>query len=83
MAACRIGTESLIELERLLLRGFKDETELDNEDLLHLVTAWLGNTEEVASNQYLLVTDDHFEQAQRHNVSERAQSSAAEISGQS
>ena len=41
------------------------ETELANEFPLHVVTAWLGNTERVASKHYLQVTDDHFAQAQR------------------
>ena len=41
------------------------ETELANEYPLHVVTAWLGNTEKVASKHYLQVTDSHFEQAQR------------------
>ena len=41
------------------------ETELANEYPLHVVTAWLGNTERVASKHYLQVTDSHFEQAQR------------------
>ncbi len=41
------------------------ETELANEFPLHVVTAWLGNTERVASKHYLQVTDAHFEQAQR------------------
>lgn len=41
------------------------ETELANEYPLHVVTAWLGNTETVAGKHYLQVTDAHFEQAQR------------------
>jgi len=62
------------------------ETELANEFPLHVVTAWLGNSEKVASKHYLQVTDSHFEQAQRaktgattcHNVPKPApQNSAA------
>ena len=41
------------------------ETELANEFPLHVVTAWLGNTERVASKHYLQVTDAHYELAQR------------------
>lgn len=39
------------------------ETELANEFPIHVVTAWLGNTELVASKHYLQVTDQHFENA--------------------
>jgi integrase len=80
----RAGIESW---ERLFqnLRASR-ETELANEYPLHVVTAWLGNTERVASKHYLQVTDSHFEQAQRaktgattcHSVSKPApQESAA------
>lgn len=80
----RAGIESW---ERLFqnLRASR-ETELANEYPLHVVTAWLGNTERVASKHYLQVTDSHFEQAQRaktgaitcHNVPKPApQDSAA------
>lgn len=62
------------------------ETELANEYPLHVVTAWLGNTEKVASKHYLQVTDAHFEQAQRvktgatacQNVSKPAPQQSAE-----
>jgi len=40
------------------------ETELANEYPLHVVTAWLGNTELVASKHYLQVTDHHYDLAQ-------------------
>lgn len=52
--------------ERLLqnLRASR-EMELANEYLLHVVTAWLGNTEKVPSKFHLQATDAHFEQAQR------------------
>lgn len=39
------------------------ETELANTFPLHVVTAWLGNTPTVATQHYLTVTDQHFEQA--------------------
>ncbi len=46
------------------------ETELANEYPLHVVTAWLGNTEKVASKHYLQVTDAHFEQGSVPHVVE-------------
>jgi integrase len=63
------------------------ETELANEYPLHVVTAWMGNTEKVASKHYLQVTDAHFEQAQRaktgattcHNVPKAAPQELAAI----
>lgn len=39
------------------------ETELAEDFPLHVVTAWIGNTERVASKHYLQVTDDHFTKA--------------------
>jgi integrase len=39
------------------------ETELVESFPLHVVTAWIGNTERVASKHYLQVTDDHFNKA--------------------
>ena len=39
------------------------ETELAERFPLHLVTAWLGNSQLVATKHYLQVTDDHFAQA--------------------
>jgi integrase len=39
------------------------ETELAETFPLHVVTAWIGNTERVASKHYLQVTDDHFARA--------------------
>lgn len=39
------------------------ETELANTFPLHVVTAWLGNTPTVATQHYLTVTQQHFEQA--------------------
>jgi len=57
----RAGVESW---ERLFqnLRASR-ETELANEYPIHVVTAWIGNSERVASKHYLQVTDAHFEQA--------------------
>ena len=40
------------------------ETELADVHPIHVVVAWLGNTEAVAKEHYLKVTDAHFERAQ-------------------
>jgi hypothetical protein len=37
------------------------ETELAERYPLHVVVAWMGNTETVALKHYLRVTDEHFE----------------------
>lgn len=39
------------------------ETELADEYPLHVVVAWLGNSQPVAAKHYLQVTDEHFRQA--------------------
>ena len=39
------------------------ETELAEEYPLHVVCAWIGNSQPVAIKHYLQVTDDHYEQA--------------------
>ena len=39
------------------------ETELAERFPLHLVTAWLGNSQVIATKHYLQVTEDHFAQA--------------------
>ncbi len=39
------------------------ETELCERFPVHVVTAWLGNTPEIARKHYLQVTDEHFRQA--------------------
>jgi integrase len=39
------------------------ETELAENFPLHVVCAWIGNTQSVAVQHYLQVTDEHFEQA--------------------
>ena len=39
------------------------ETELAERFPLHVVTAWLGNTPDIAMKHYLQVTDDHFSRA--------------------
>ncbi|MCA9232149.1 MAG: site-specific integrase [Planctomycetales bacterium] len=39
------------------------ETELAEEFPLHVVCAWIGNTQAVAAKHYLQVTDEHFQSA--------------------
>lgn len=39
------------------------ETELANDFPIHVVCAWLGNTEAVAKQHYLQMTDDYFDRA--------------------
>lgn len=39
------------------------ETELTERFPVHVVTAWLGNTPEIARKHYLQVTDEHFREA--------------------
>jgi integrase len=41
------------------------QTELTERFPAHVVNAWLGNSAEVAARHYLMVTDQHFEQAVR------------------
>ncbi|MBI3407201.1 MAG: tyrosine-type recombinase/integrase [Planctomycetes bacterium] len=41
------------------------ETELANAYPIHVVCAWIGNTERIAAKHYLQVTDEHFEEATR------------------
>lgn len=44
------------------------ETELSNEFPLHVVTAWIGNSQLVAAQHYLQVTDQHFSDATHSKV---------------
>lgn len=53
------------------------QTELAEEYPLHVVTAWIGNSRDVALKHYLQVTDEHFEQAAAK--SERDVSEPAEL----
>ncbi len=39
------------------------ETELAEEFPLHVVCAWIGNSQAIAAKHYLQVTDEHFRQA--------------------
>lgn len=51
------------------------QTELEREHPLHVVCAWLGNTERIARSNYLLITDADVERAQKvtHNPTHSAQ----------
>jgi integrase len=46
------------------------ETELAETYPLHVVCAWIGNTERIAAKHYLQVTDDHFASAANSESSE-------------
>lgn len=46
------------------------QTELEREYPLHVVCAWLGNTEAIAKKNYLLVTEDDYQKAARKNGAE-------------
>jgi integrase len=49
------------------------ETELAESFPLHVVTAWIGNSQPVALKHYLQVTDDHFDRAVAGAPSEAVQ----------
>ena len=55
------------------------ETELSNEFPLHVVTAWIGNSQLVAAKHYLQVTDDHFGAATRSQVGHQVGQKASEM----
>ncbi len=57
------------------------ETELAEHYPLHVVTAWLGNSQLVAAKHYLQVTDEHFERAIAAQVSPDAASEPAQADG--
>ena len=54
------------------------ETELAEDYPLHVVVAWIGNSQPVAAKHYLQVTDDHFAQAVQNPVQ---QASRTELHG--
>ncbi len=51
------------------------ETELAETYPLHVVTAWLGNSQLVAAKHYLQVTDEHFTKATQQATHTRAETS--------
>jgi len=48
------------------------ETELAEAFPLHVVTAWMGNTESMAMEHYLQVTAEHFERAVQSRDGQRS-----------
>lgn len=44
------------------------ETELAETFSLHVVTAWLGNSQLIAAKHYLQVTDEHFQKATQNGT---------------
>ncbi len=52
------------------------QTELAESFPLHVVTAWIGNSQVVAKRHYLQVTDEHFEKAAGKSAQNPAQSAA-------
>jgi hypothetical protein len=59
------------------------QTELAEQFPAHVVCAWIGNTERVAQNHYLQVTDAHFAKAVAERVREKPGSGAAQNPAQS
>lgn len=53
------------------------QTELSDRFPLHVVCAWIGNSQPVAMKHYLQVTDDHFRQAAAEVAQKAAQTPAA------
>ena len=49
------------------------ETELAETTPLHVVTAWLGNSQLIAAKHYLQVTDEHFQKATQNPTQNRAE----------
>jgi integrase len=56
------------------------QTELAEEYPAHVGCAWIGNTERVAQNHYLQVTDDHFKRAVGEAAQKAAQCQAEQAS---
>ena len=50
------------------------ETELAEEHPLHVVCAWIGNSQPIAAKHYLQVTEDHFAKAVQNPVQHPAAS---------
>jgi integrase len=58
------------------------ETELSESYPMHVVCAWIGNSESVAKKHYLQVTDGHFEKATQNPTLSTAIRSNLELSGE-
>lgn len=55
------------------------QTELAEDFPMHVVTAWIGNSEAVALKHYLQVTDDHFAQAIEKTTHRTTQTTAGDV----
>ena len=51
------------------------ETELAEDFPMHVVCAWIGNSQAIALKHYLQVTDDHFQKALQNALQQPAESS--------
>jgi integrase len=74
----RIITNAKLEAWPKLFHNLRSsrQTELSETFPAHVVCAWLGNTEDVARDHYLQVTDSHFERAAK--VEEKAAQNPAQ-----
>ncbi len=59
------------------------QTELEERFPSHVVCAWVGNSERVAREHYLQVTDDHYESALQKAVQQPAAESRTDSHGES
>ena len=60
------------------------ETELTERFPVHVVTAWLGNTPEIARRHYLQTTDEHYLQALEPDpAAQRAANALQKVAAQS
>jgi hypothetical protein len=77
MAEQLIVRAGLVQWPRLFqnLRSSR-ETDLTAQFPLHVVVAWIGNTEAIAMKHYLQVTDAHFEPAAKGAAKSAAKSAA-------
>jgi integrase len=59
------------------------ETELAEEYPMHVVCAWIGNSQAVAAKHYLQVTDDHFSKAVQNPVQQAAEPGCTGLNSES
>ncbi|MCL2329780.1 MAG: site-specific integrase [Phycisphaerae bacterium] len=93
---CRDGSVNLrTQLERIIQQaGLKPwpklfhnlratrETELAESFPLHVVCAWIGNSQAIAAKHYLQVTDEHFDRAINEGMIGRAGKTASQVRGE-
>lgn len=58
------------------------ETELAEDFSMHVVCTWIGNSQPIAMQHYMQVTDEHFERACRGNKQEKGEAKAAQNAAQ-